>query len=206
MRAAASFGSAERIFKASSFACDKQVQFGRDIGQLELRQSMLSRAEELARAAQFQIHLGDGETVVGLGHRAAAVPARSRSCREKSGCNTKPPTRDRRGREAGAVATGQIARRCRSASPSHWVRRCRLRSPSSRSAHRVSPARKCDHRRLLFVGRHLAVQHRQAQALQWAFGQAIELDANRFGFLKTVVIDLRDDDDTPVDPRRPACG
>jgi len=48
-----------------------------EVGDLQLRQPVLARAEELPRPAQAEVGLGDLEPVVGLGEAGEAGPARS---------------------------------------------------------------------------------------------------------------------------------
>ena len=56
----------------------EQVRVAQDVDRLELREPRLPRAEELARAAQLEVDLGDTEAVVSWrsSRRSAAGPPR----------------------------------------------------------------------------------------------------------------------------------
>src|SRR5205823_3790131 len=51
----------------------EKIELLGDVRELHLRQAMLADAKELAGAAQAEVHLGDFESVAGLGHGAQAV-------------------------------------------------------------------------------------------------------------------------------------
>src|SRR2546421_3903769 len=51
----------------------QHVQLSGDVGQFELWQAMLTRAEKFAGASKLQIHLGDFETVACARHRVEAL-------------------------------------------------------------------------------------------------------------------------------------
>ncbi len=106
---------------------------------LELAKPGLTRADQLALAAQLQVDLGER----GTRRSARPGPAAARM----SGGPTQETARRgarraRRARAADAVGRCRSARRSRSASPSRWGRRCRPRSRWWRRARRRLPEAK----------------------------------------------------------------
>ena len=148
---------------ASRCASLEQLAIADEIDQPEGRHAGLARAEEIARAAQQQIALGDLEAVGRLGHRLQPL-ARFVGQRRliQQAAVTTGGGRGRRARAAGAAATARSARRARRSSRWRSARRRRPRRPSSTTSIVQLAGRERLHHAVLRVGLQPAVQQADA--------------------------------------------
>ena len=139
--------------RASCETCDGGTRLrenGEVLGQScrdERRRAVLARAEEVARAAQAKVLLGDAEAVVGrLEHREALGRRALGAVHQHA--QRRPRARGPRVRAVGGVGRARTARRARRRGRSRSRRRCRPRRRPSSRARRSRPggtrrARRC---------------------------------------------------------------